>query len=224
MTASTSQSSQSTRMKVAIVVALAAVVSLGAGLYTYLPGWVASQVHLRPATMVLKPDLSGDTGTILARLLRGRLKVRGEAWVDNQTWFDISIDRLTWAAFLKGRKVAEGTIQPGPTLLSDREDKVAFGADVLLASLGLAAVDVLKVGSADVHVDVSYTASALGMSFSNAVRLSGFDLRMDAKQIPFDQLAHESPAAPETAAASALPRPRSDPTGGASPKPKRASP
>lgn len=179
------------RTLVVAVAVLLMTIGLGMYLRNRLPIWVASQVRLRPATMVLKPDLGGGAGSILGRLLRGRLKVSGEVWVDNQTWFDIEIKQLRWAAILKSRKVAEGNLEPGPELLSDREDKVSFHADVLLASLGLAAVDLLKVGSADVYVDVAYTASILGMTFSNSIRLSGFDLRMDAKQIPLDQLIRE---------------------------------
>ena len=177
----------------ALLIAVGATVAL----VQWAPDWAASNVRIRPASLVLQPDLDGGSGTVLERLLRGRLRVRGQALVANDNWFDIEILRVRWTTELRGRVVAEGVLEPGPVLLSDREDKLAFGTDVLLASLGLAALDVLKVGSADVVVQLHYEAQALGLRIDGAATLRDFDLRLDTQSVPMDALITEPrPRAP----------------------------
>ncbi len=174
-----------TAVAAGLVVALLAV---GVAFWQQAPDWVAARVHVRPATLVLRPDLEAGAGPILGRLLRGKLKVTGSVWVDNTTWLDIAVRRVRWTAHIRGRAVAAGKLEPGPVLLSDRQDKVEFGATVMLASLGLAAIDILKVGSADVEVEVAMSASVLGLEVERRMRLRDFDLRVDATQIPMDEL------------------------------------
>lgn len=169
-----------TRTKRAVL-AVAVVVGLLAAAWHFVPPWFGRQFELRPGLMTLQPKLlpKGIPGS-LPDLLRGQIEVEATIFVRNKTWLNVTLRDVKWRVFVKNRRVARGTL-PGEQLLpSDREQPLKMQALISAPALGLATIDVLRMRSADIVVEVDATASVLGLTLSQKMRLTGFDLRLDS--------------------------------------------
>ena len=146
-----------------------------------LPGFIANNLQVRAGLLSLKPKLlPSGLPLSLPNLLRGEIEMAATVYVRNGNWIDIQLQRVQWHAFLNGTEVAEGTLPTERILLSDREDPMQISTLIHGPQLAVAAVELLKLRSADVVVQLHAEAQVMGISVQRDVRLTGFDLRMNA--------------------------------------------
>lgn len=156
------------------------------GAYLTAPSMLAAYITARPAMLSMRPVPGPEGGGLLEQVLSGRLHMRGEVWIRNALWIDVRLDRVDWTAYVNGRPVASGQLDPKLLLLADREENFALVAEVAVLQLGLAGKDVLDLGSAEVFVNLHYSASALGFRLAGERKIEGFDLRLNTRDIPLD--------------------------------------
>ena len=147
----------------------------------FLPGCFAKNIHVRPGMLVVRPEISprGVLGA-LPGLLRGDIDLEATVLVRNDNLIDFTLQNVKWKAFLRGREIGAGTVTPNQLLPADREEPVSILASVHAAALGLAAIDMVRVRTVDIAIEVDAEVKALGMTFQRHERLTGFDLRMDS--------------------------------------------
>lgn len=163
-----------------IVLGLAVLATLVAVAVATVPRWLGEKIQLRAGLLTLQPKLlPRGLPNSLPQLLFGQVEVAAQVFVRNGTWLDLTLQEVTWRAYLQDRQVATGQLPEGQLLPSDREEAVKLLALVSAPALGLALTDVLKLRTADVAVEIDATARALGLPVRRSIRLTGFDLRLD---------------------------------------------
>ncbi len=171
-----------------VVVTLAILLGVA---WTLVPRMLADKIQLRAGMLTLQPKvLPRGIPNSLPQLVFGQVEVAAQVFVRNGTWLDLTLHDVNWRAYLSDRQVATGHLPEGQFLPSDREEPVKLLALVSAPALGLAMTDVLRLRSADIAMEIDATASAYGLSVRRSMRLTGFDLRLDAgnfSPLPSDQ-------------------------------------
>ena len=158
-----------------------------------VPRWLADKVQIRAGLLTLQPKiLPRGIPSSLPQLVFGQVEVAAQVFVRNGTWLDLTLQDVTWRAYLSDRQVASGHLPQGQRLPSDREEPVQLLALVSAPALGLAMTEVLRLRSADIAIEIDATASAYGFPVRRSLRLAGFDLRLDPGD--FSPLSTESTA------------------------------
>ena len=158
-----------------------------------VPRWLADKVQIRAGLLTLQPKiLPRGIPSSLPQLVFGQVEVAAQVFVRNGTWLDLTLQDVTWRAYLSDRQVASGHLPQGQRLPSDREEPVQLLALVSAPALGLAMTEVLRLRSADIAIEIDATASAYGFPVRRSLRLAGFDLRLDPGD--FNPLSTESTA------------------------------
>lgn len=149
-----------------------------------LPVLIANNVQVRAGLLSLKPKLlPSGLPLSLPNLLKGEIEMAATVYIRNQNWIDIQLEHVQWHAFLNGVEVAEGALPAARILLSDREDPLQINTLLHGPQIALATVELLKLRSADVAVQLHVDARVMQIAVQRNVRLTGFDLRMNADGI-----------------------------------------